>query len=184
MRSLWARSDSCHDAFCDVLSRSPLSTDARPTSNPTFPRSGHGLSAILQPLDHFAEAPRPRCLPNALRFRGGDLSRWSRTSPERMHGSPSSASESVARGVNGAHEAAGSNVGVEHLRDRRLVRPCAAQAPRCAGAAVGRKRFAATGRFSLIIEHERHHHVHLVLWRPSVLDAEMLLLDPRACDVP
>ncbi len=64
------------------LSRSPLSINAHSTSNPTFPRSGPGFSVILQPLDQFAEAPRPRCLPNVVLVGGQaqlvDLARCSR----------------------------------------------------------------------------------------------------------
>ena len=35
----------------------------------------------------------------------------------------------------------------------------------------------------LVVEHERHHHVHLILADPSVIAAHVLLLDPRCLDI-
>jgi PNKP adenylyltransferase domain, C-terminal region len=36
----------------------------------------------------------------------------------------------------------------------------------------------------LVVEHERHHHVDLILRDPAVGTTDVLLLDPRAADVP
>jgi hypothetical protein len=65
--------------------------------------------------------------------------------------------------MNKAQEVIVSNVGLENIGHWSLMHQYAAQAPQCPVSTVDRKRFAATGRYSLFLEHERHHHVHLVL---------------------